>query len=83
MVLSALLLSTWPVLGADLKVTSENGITTIVYNGQQVFAGATSGPVSAKAISDNGAEYAAAFDGQRVIWESVPGAAERIKSFQK
>jgi hypothetical protein len=73
---------TVPALAVDLIVRTDNGITTIVYNGQQVFMGPTSGKVSAKAASDNGVELAAAFDDARMVWENVPGAGERLRSMQ-
>ena len=67
--------------GADtgIKVTSENGQTKVYYKGKEVFDGKTSGKVSAKASSENGAEYAAAFDGDKVIWENASGAAGHLK----
>jgi hypothetical protein len=80
--LVTLLLNTLPALAAELKVSTENGITTIVYNGKNVFKGATKGKVSGKAVNDNGTELAAAFDDDRVIWENVTGAAERIKALK-
>lgn len=67
------------LFAADLRVTTENGVTTIVYNGQQVFMGNTSGKVSAKSASDNGVELAAAYDDGRVIWENVPGAGQQLQ----
>jgi len=81
-VLLILLLNTLPAIGAELKVSTENGITTIVYNGKNVFKAATKGKVRGKAVNDNGTELAAAFDDERVIWENVTGAAERIKSLK-
>ncbi len=80
--LVTLLLNTLPALASELKVSTENGITTIVYNGKNVFKGATKGKVSGKAVNDNGTELAAAFDDDRVIWENVTGAAERIKALK-
>jgi hypothetical protein len=65
--------------GANINVTSENGQTKVVYKGQEVFSGPTSGQVSAQAVNDNGQEYAAAFDGDKVIWENTPGAASHLK----
>lgn len=81
-VLVSLFLNTLPALAVELKVSTENGITTIVYNGKNVFKGATKGKVSGKAVNDNGTELAAAFDDDRVIWENVTGAAERIKALK-
>jgi hypothetical protein len=65
---------------ASISVKTENGQTTVTYNGKDVFTGATKGMVTAKASSENGTEYAAAFDDEKVIWENVPGAAKHVKN---
>ena len=64
---------------ASISVKTENGKTTVTYNGKDVFKGSTKGRVSAKASSENNVEYAAAFDDKKVIWENVPGAANHVK----
>jgi len=66
--------------GANIRVTSENGQTKVVYKEQVVFTGPTTGKVSANAVNVNGQEYAAAFDGGKVIWENTPGAARHLKT---
>lgn len=63
-----------------ISATTENGKTTITYNGEEVFSGTTSGAVSTKATNNNGEEYAAAYDGDKVIWENKSGAADRLKN---
>jgi hypothetical protein len=64
---------------ATLSTKSVNGSTVIVYRGREFPVGRTQGMVSTRAASIQGTDYAAAFDDKRVIWESVPGAAERLK----
>ena len=65
--------------GTDIRVTSENGQTKVYYKGREVFAGQSSGKVSARAINENGQEYAAAFDEDKVLWENTPGAAQHLQ----
>ena len=64
---------------SGLQANTVNGKTTITYNGQQVYSGQTTGMVSTKASNENGEEYAAAFDGDKVLWENRSGAAEKLK----
>ena len=64
---------------ACISVKTVTGQSTITYNGKDVFTGHTKGMVTAKASSENGTEYAAAFDGKKVLWENVPGAAKHVK----
>jgi len=65
--------------GAGLVVSYESGKSTITYQGQKVF----SGPTKAKAVgmvkNVNGVQYAAAFDGSRVVWENVKGASAKVR----
>jgi hypothetical protein len=63
----------------SVSTKTVNGSTVITYQGKQISVGPTKGTVSAKARSVNGKDYAAAFDGERVIWENVPGAAQQVK----
>lgn len=74
----ALLLSAVPVLAGSISVNNNNGKTSVIYNGKEVWSGQTSGKVTAKCVSDNGTEYAAAFDGDKVIWENVKDAAKYV-----
>lgn len=79
-VLLAVLTSATPALAVELKVMTDKGQTTVIYNGQQVFAGTTSGNVTAKTAVEKNVEYAAAFDDDRVIWENMPGAGKHLGS---
>lgn len=64
---------------ANIAVSTVNGQTTVTYNGKKVWTGQTTGQVSGKASSINGKEYAAAFEGSKVLWESEKGAADKVK----
>jgi hypothetical protein len=68
--------------GSGISVNNINGQTMVTWNGERVFSGTTKGFVSARCNSVNGTQYAAAFDGDAVIWENVPGAAEKLRSDQ-
>lgn len=68
-----------PTGAALLSTKSVNGNTVIVYRGREFPVGPTRGFVTTKATSIQGKDYAAAFDGDRVIWENVPGAAQQLK----
>jgi hypothetical protein len=65
--------------GAGLVVSYDGGKSTIMYGGTKVFEG----PTKAKAVgvvkNVNGVQYAAAFDGSRVIWENVKGASTKVR----
>jgi len=64
---------------ASINAKTVNGSTVITYQGKQISVVPTKGKISTKAKSINGKNYAAAFDGERVIWENVPGAAQQVK----
>jgi hypothetical protein len=64
---------------AGISVSTANGKTTLTYKGKEVWTGKTSGRVTARSKAVNDQEYAAAFDGTKVIWESSPGAAKQVK----
>lgn len=61
-----------------VEVSTDNGESVVKYEGKQVWRGRTSGDVSARSKTENGKAYAAAFDGGKVIWENVPGAAKKV-----
>lgn len=63
----------------SISVSTNNGQTTVTYNGKEVFSGPTKGKVTSRAASRNGKDYAAAWDDDKVIWENVKGAAEMLK----
>ena len=64
---------------SSLSVSTVNGQTTVLYNGKEVFSGPTKGKVSSRSVSRDGKDFAAAWDGDKVIWENVKGAAEMAK----
>lgn len=65
--------------GGSISTKTVNGSTVITFQGKEISVGPTQGQVSARTTSVNGTVYAAAFDGDRVIWENVPGAAQQLK----
>jgi len=77
--LVAPLLVPMAAIAADISVSSVNGQTTVTWNGRKVWSGVTTGQVTGKASSINGKEYAAAFEGTKVLWESEKGAAGKLK----
>ena len=66
--------------GQDVRIVSINGLTRVNWQGKEVFAGATTGPVTSHSVSTNGAHCAAVFSGDKVLWESAPGAAALVKA---
>jgi len=65
---------------ANLSVSTANGQTVVTYNGKQVFAGPTTSAATGRSSSVNGVAYAAVFDGDKVLWENVPGAAQQLSA---
>ena len=89
LLLAAILLAL-PAAGAEkkaapppLSVNTVHGQTTVTYQGKQVFSGPTTGKVTARSLTSNGKEFAAVFDGDKVIWENEPGAARHLKKHEK
>ena len=68
-----------PVAGRGISTRLVNGETIINWQAKEVWRGTTSGLLTCKSKALNGAEVAAAFDGGKLIWESEPGAAVRVK----
>lgn len=64
---------------AGISVSTVNGKTTVVYQGREVWTGKTVNKVAGRSKSVDGKTYAAAFDGDKVIWESAPGAGQKVK----
>ena len=62
------------------SVSTVNGQTVVTLNGKQVYAGPSQGAVTTRSTSSNGVEYAAVFDGDQVLWENSPGAAQQLRS---
>jgi hypothetical protein len=60
------------------SVKTVDGHTVVMANGKEVWAGPTRGRVVARSHTVNGASFSAVFDGDKVIWENVPGAAAQL-----
>ena len=56
-----------------------NGQGKVAYKGQEVWKGKVEHGLSGTASTINGTELAAAFDGDKVVWENVSGAAKQLK----
>jgi hypothetical protein len=65
---------------ASVLVVNVDGQTTVTWRDKQVFSGPTEGPVRGLSAGTGAGEYAAAIAGKTVLWENVPGAAEKVKS---
>lgn len=65
--------------GAGLVVSFDGTKSTVTYQGQKVFEGATKAKAVGLVKNVNGVQYAAAFDGSRVIWENVKGASAKVR----
>jgi hypothetical protein len=68
-----------PVAGRGISTQIVNGETVINWQKKEVWRGTTSGFLVCKSKALNGVEIAAAFDGDKTIWESEPGAGARVK----
>ena len=64
---------------AGISVSTQNGLSTVTYQGKAVWTGKTTGQVLGRSKTVNDVIYAAAFDGNKVIWENVPGAGAKVK----
>jgi hypothetical protein len=64
--------------GVSVSIVNGQGVVTL--NGREVYRGPTSGAVASRSSNINGVEYSAVFDGDKVLWENVPGAAARLQS---
>ena len=63
----------------EISTSSVNGDAVVTWNGAIVWQGRTTNPLRAATITADGKELAAAFDGAKVVWESEPGAAVRVR----
>ncbi len=63
---------------ATIRVLYRDGETSVIYGGEEVWRGKAGGAVSAKTKRTLFREYAAAFAGDQVLWENVPGAGQRL-----
>lgn len=61
-----------------IKVQSSDGETIVTFRGKQVWKGKAKNKVAGKVKEVGGVTYAAAFDGKKVLWENVRGAAKRV-----
>jgi hypothetical protein len=68
-----------PVAGRGISTRIVNGETIINWQNKEVWRGTTGGFLVCKSKALNGVEIAAAFEGEKVIWESEVGAAARVK----
>ena len=68
---------------SSISTRTENGQTTITCNGKEVWHGPTSNAVKSQSVSRNGNTFAAAFDGDKVIWESEEGAGAKVQDAVK
>lgn len=66
--------------GSGVSISTVNGETVVTANGRELYRGPTHGAVSSVSRSENGVEYSAVMDGDRVLWESSPGAAGKLPS---
>ena len=66
------------MLKTGLSSKTENGQTIVIYNGEQVYHGPTTGKVTTRVLNENEKEWAAAWDGDKVLWENTPGAAKHL-----
>lgn len=64
---------------AGISVSTQNGVSTVTCQGKQVWSGKTTGKVLGRSKMVGDVSYAAAFDGNKVIWENVPGAGAKVK----
>lgn len=65
--------------GAGLIVSFDAGKSTVTYQGRKVFEGPTKQKAVGMVKNVNGVQYAAAFDGNRVVWENVKGASAKVR----
>ena len=64
--------------GGGIGISTQNGQATVTFSGRQVWAGPVHGSATGRSSSANGVVYAAAYDGDRLLWENTPGAARHL-----
>ena len=64
--------------GVAVSTSTVNGETLVTLNGVEVWKGKAAKP-RAISSSTNGLTLAAVLDGDRVVWESEPGAAGKVR----
>ena len=55
-----------------------DGSSVVVFRGREYSVGPTHERLTGKSWITDGKEYAIAQEGDRVIWENVPGAARQL-----
>ena len=78
-VLPLLLLFHAATLAGPISTSSVNGEALVTWNGATVWQGRTTNPLRAAAVMVDGREFAAAFDGEKTLWESEPGAGVKVR----
>ncbi len=76
---------------AGIQAVSKNGEGKVTYNGEVVWEGKVEGQLKAVAKSVGGGdgkytdntEFAAVWDGEKLLWENVKGASDELGSMQK
>ena len=63
---------------ARLRTTTVGGNTAVFFNDREVFSGPTRSVVTTKSLVVGTAAYAAAWDGNKLLWENVSGAAAQL-----
>ena len=64
---------------ARLSTATTDGKTRVFFNDQEVFSGPDLGLITTKSRIVGEKAFAAAWDGDRLLWENVPGAAAQLK----
>lgn len=77
--LTALLLA-GSALGGEITTSSVNGDAVVTWNGAVVWQGRTKNPLRAAAITADGKDFAAAFDGEKTVWENEPGSGAAVRN---
>jgi hypothetical protein len=67
-------------VSTGVSVSSANGQAVVKLNGKEVYSGPAKGKVSSRSSNVDGVEYCAVYDGDTVVWENVPGAAQHLES---
>jgi broad specificity phosphatase PhoE len=64
---------------SSISSSTVNGETVIRFQGKEVWRGKADGPVFTRSTALGGKAYGAAFAGDKVLWESEPGAANMTR----
>ncbi|MBP7950149.1 MAG: hypothetical protein KA004_10865 [Verrucomicrobiales bacterium] len=69
-----------PLRSGNVSITSKDGQATVRWNGTEVWSGSASGKVRTLSKTTDQGELAAAFDGDKVLWENEQGAAAKLQA---